>query len=678
MKIKKFSKRVTAIALSSAVLLTAAFFSVPAVAENVLNRLTSSNVRTVTVNKNDVVQEDFNGFGTNFCPAGRYVNNMTDAYYQVNYKRIKAFAPSIVRYWVHPSWLMNNENEEAEEIKRKWEAHDYNTSYYWEDDDLQLFFEYCKLLKETGTEVQLDMNGEQRTKVTDWYGIKDATFQGGASTLPADLESFGYAIANLIKYAYEEKGLTNITTVAFFNEVNGGSGAVFGDKRVYWVRMLKEVHNALKATTVNIDGVDTPLRDIIEINGTEIAHDGGMENAEYWYDYIMENAKDENGEKYYDYLSNHYYPGDRTLQEINEITSNLINYVDSPFYMMEFGSGYGSQESQLGYERYTWEFGNSVASNVAVMANNGINGMAEWFLCGTTMDISIGGAGWNYPSYREMWVLNWDIPSPEDGESRMADVTNLFSENSLLYRFIPQKGKTLKTTISGKYDFSKYEEGDTVAASFVSEDGNDATVIMVVSDSDTDRTLDLKLNGFNGKEFNKYVYEYAFEYGATNGNVSALMPEKQASFTVSNNTVTDTLPNKHSLVVYTTYDEFAQVEIDNSVSETLEFEISAAQLSQGVALDVAEVHGTNEQGVTWKVLTTNSTDDKNARFVEFDKTKGDFTQDPTDRNKVTYYPQNVQVGDTIAVAAISNTDEGLTKLNVPIEHYDVAIVKIVE
>lgn len=671
MRIKKISKRFIAIALSAAVLLTAAFFTVPALSANVRSMLASTgggNTRTVTVDTSDVITEDFYGYGSNLWLGPKYTNNMTDAYYEVNYKRIQTMRPAFMRMMFLPNWLMGDLTDK--QVKANAEANWTNGVYDTSSSQFQLFSEYVKAFYDAGTVVQLNMGGRVLTEIADWYSIKDVELGGVGSgrSAPRDCRAFAKATAWVIKYFYEQ-GYDNIKMLSVHNEVNGGNFCVFGDKRIYWAKLFREIDKAFEETKIVGGPHDgETLRQNVTVIGTECSSTSNFEKlyVDYWAEPLASTYL-KNGE--FDVLSDHYYfnstehPG---VTVRNTIINNMEYYKNSanaskyPLLITEYNAV--TDDGELS----DYLFGKSSGAQGLMMSNVGVAGLAKWFFCGAQLDQAIDNVNMN-----RINAVNWSTPAPtydEDNNtvSRMGEVSIQYMEESLLMRFVPKHGKTVATSCAnsfmaknsdGSFDVEDAGEGDIIQSAYVSKDGEDLTVVMIVNDSQETRNLNLSITGdkFKNKTFGKYVYEYGGANYDTTDDASAIMPTKVVDkVTNASGVLTDTLPNKYSIVVYTTMAEPVQVELDKTTYPTLEASIKVNETAQ---FAVANIYGTTNTDVRWEVLT--GTDGRVGSI---------------DQNGVYTPADDAQVGDTIAVAAYS-AEYSLENNS---QAYDVAIVTIVE
>lgn len=104
--------------------------------------------------------------------------------------------------------------------------------------------EYWKALEEAGTEVYLAFGWKIANRIQSWFS---SDMRYSRESAPRDLDAYADACVALYKYVREEVGLTNFSTLAFYNEpgqvFTGGipyqDFSVSGDKRVWWANWLQ-------------------------------------------------------------------------------------------------------------------------------------------------------------------------------------------------------------------------------------------------------------------------------------------------------------------------------------------------------------------------------------------------------------------------------------------------------
>ena len=285
---------------------------------------------TLSVDYNTVLTEDFSGVGTNMW--ANYLSDenpygATQAHFDLNAKRIATSPASVVRYMFMPHYIMFEEDPDFGEAK--YNAGEININ----NDNFKAYVAQCKAYKDAGVRVMFNWGGAVTENVYKWWGIKNVPDSAGKGTrsAPSDLEQYAKMFAKTLKYLVVDRGLTNVDTVNYHNEITYNNFAVFGDKRIIWVNFLEMCHNELKKIALDpaqYNGANN-LRDYVTIMGVDVSHgytgfegDWGVDGdvngglASSFYKYVYDNAKKTttvNGqattEWYFDYLSSHLYAG---------------------------------------------------------------------------------------------------------------------------------------------------------------------------------------------------------------------------------------------------------------------------------------------------------------------------------------------------------------------------------
>lgn len=673
--------RFISIVLSMILLFSAATLSLPAIAGTVgiintadglngksalLGKKGASNPRTVTIDVDNVLCSNFYGEGSNLWLGQKYTDNMSDAYYEVNYKRIQTMRPAYVRMMVMP-WMIMDLSQDMATIKEN-----YYSGKYYDSDDFKFFREYCKAFKDAGTTVIFNLGSGGSNKDFTWLGIQDVGVYQDAETIRYvpqldNLEAYAKTCAYILKTCWDE-GLTNVSMLAFNNEVNGTCAMTFGDKRVYWIEMLRLVDEELKKTVLN-DG--SCLRDKITVFGTELSYNSAemIENvADYWCNYMDKYAAD-----YFDLHSVHFYQTNTALNNsdavgmsfyryLNELTKGFVDKLNNKGNILANEYMFPGKKNINSDDEAEWIFGATLASTYAAYANHGIGGTASWYLHGQALD----KRGYGY-TLSGLAKTNWTMPSPgkdpdyaahggkkEETVSRMSMVSDFYFDESLMMRYTPKNGKSVKSTIAGNYDAAVNDNGDLISTAFVSEDGKDATIFIITDGTATN--FNIEFNGLNtNKSFKKFVHVYSENIKTPNDDGNALIPNASGDFSLSDGKFSDNeIPRKHSLIVYTTYDEPVQVKLS-----TLEFEVSK---NSNLEIDpsIASVSGTANTAVKWGVRS--GTEGRNGS-ISYDEAK----------KKYVYVPSSdAKSGDTIALIIESESDD----INRDSAAYGVAVITI--
>ncbi len=528
----------------------------------------------VTVDKNTVLCEDFRGVGNNLWVSalpdkpddrGVYVN---DAYSQINYQRINKLKPAFMRMLVMPYWLLDKSDGKGGAENWAKGIYDFNSP------DLKVFFDFVGAFKEAGCEVQLNMGGRINMEMIDWFAFKGYSLsENGGRSAPRDLDSFANATAALLKECYR-RGYDNVKLLSFFNETNGGNFEAFGDKRIYWCKMLELTHKAL---------VREGIRDKVTVVGTEVVGYADTESVTNYLNYVRDNASE-----YYDILSLHIYPKEHKYRYLTRLCTQ-IGKLYPGILVTEYTNSKikGTNISDI-------SFGGSEACQVMAHTNTGMSGSAGWFLCSQRVPTP--------PSYCDLSSLNevfWDYPARS-----LTAFSAAYAETGLLMRYIPKHCKTLFTACSCHDIFaSSYKKGD------------DITVITEVGDFEEERELTLDFITDVNKPINKFVFTYPEKREDYVSDANGTLPVKVASLITEDGKLHDKLPRKHSLIVYTTLPEAVQVEleaVDNEVKPEGE-----------VKLNVTNVYGADDKAVIWSVICGNGTVNGDGVYTAAGDKKGD-------------------------------------------------------
>lgn len=646
----------------------------------------TSTSRTITVDTGSVIQESYEGFGDNLW-CGPYYYGMNDAYQRVNDKRSNIVKPAFMRMMFYPQWIVNLE-ENAETQEYKWN----NGIYNFDTIEYKNFVIRVKMLKEAGTIIQLNFGGIVAAEMQDWFGIPGSSRYGsdGTRAAPKNLEAFAQAAYNLWYQLYYVEGLTNVQYFSFYNEVNGSNYETVMDKRVYYSRMVLEVHNKF---------VKEGKRDLVRICGTDFSAwwDEAKEQngAISFFNVAREEQIDAKGNNAYDYLATHTYlnmlPNFKLGMDLHDgyglyqyyldyykiLTQNVPN-----IYITEF-AGYPSRVIALNAEdKQNLEFGVNAASMVIAQSNAGVGGSLKWFFMGEYIPkpTSVGHSGRN----SDLWCC------PSQG---LYTVSDNYAYQGLLMRYIPKKSKIVTTNCDSE---------DIIASSYVK--GNDVAVVAEVKENTSVRNLTVNMgSAAANKKFKRIVYYYPADIENTDaeGNVvdeddcadtgryypdGDLLPVADKVVTAnSSGVISDTLTaNEHMLIVYTTMDEQVQVvtgeemaEIEMVKGESKTFDIDAiygtTDQSGNAILDGASADLAN---VTWEIWGKNDyvaagDGQPHTYGGGYGWTQNNVGTISANGKTATYTATSSQlnVGDTVAIKVTSNYDTSA---------YTVIIVKIVE
>ncbi len=642
-----FTKRLLAAVLALVVCVSVAGVSM-AVESN------ATETRTVTVDTNDVITENFEGFGTNHWTYNyEFERNMNEAFQTVNDKRSNIMNYKYVRMLFMTDWLVDPTLSD-EEQEEQWN----NGIFHFDNIPVKNFFRNVEMYQKAGTTVLVNFGGRNTADTAEWWPVEDAAVTYGSSRgAPANLPAFAEATYAIFEYAWDH-GYDNVTMLSFFNEVNGGNFEAFFDKKEYWVKMLKHVHDKFAETTYmgNPASIhyNKNARKEIEMFGTELS--GFVDEAQIveWLDYISEHLVDEDGNPAFDHLNSHHYPHYKTY----DLTIDLFNRMGEKYpgiWCNEIGSRY--YPSTRSSEPYCSSYKYGEPAMFAGLSNAGYTGALSWVATGMAP-----------PPMNLMMRGPWDTPS-----TGLDQVYYEFAERGLATRYIPEDSKVYR---------SNFDSDDLLGAFYGLEDGNgninDMVILVDAEENSSQREVTYKLGSkMANRTFKRMVYYYApkdengVEWDDGKYPNGDLLPVADKEITTdANGNFTDILPvDKHIEIIYTTVDELVQVVTDED-----EVTLSAGGSK---TFNVTEIYGTTDaQGnsvldgtqanlndVTWSIIGK-SRSDTDGGYNLTTEGAGTITANGA---TATYNSTGTRNGDTVAIKVTSNYDP---------TSYTIIIVKI--
>jgi hypothetical protein len=345
--------------------------------------------RTVTVNLDEVVQEDYLGIGVNVIPwsltGDTAAYGYDDADWEVDVERILTVQPKVARMWFQIDWM---ELEKGQ--------------YDFESPEMKAFYRYLDAFKQAGTEVLLNFGWKVGERVHDWFLYPGV--QKPYESAPGDLVAYGHSASALLNELIVERGYDNVDYLTFYNEPNGSwdfEGPA--DQKAYYAEMARKVHEQLQA-----DG----LRDEVQIWGPEEV------NAPDWTQYMAEHAGD-----VFDQYSFHLY-GESYDFMSTAIDQRRASIGDAPLNLSEMGwTNPGTSVWETGYSNY-----------IIRSANSGVHSNLVWQLNGVMTDDPRGDTNGSF----NMW----------DSLVLGLEPTAAFYEAGLLMRYIPAHSTVLGTEVS--------------------------------------------------------------------------------------------------------------------------------------------------------------------------------------------------------------------------------------
>lgn len=592
----------------------------------------------------NVVNSNYGGLGGNFwtgCLSKEGIEKikMNEAYFEVNAQRIIKVKPKLMRIMIMPQYIVDY--SDGKNGYENWinGVYDFNTSY------MHNFWRYCEVFKKAGTKIELNMGGAVSDDIKGWYGMGIFDLFGGTRTGPENLDAFALATVSLLKECHNRGFGDTVTFLNFYNESCHMNFTCFGDKRVFWCKMLELVHKEL---------VKQGLRDKVTLIGADADTHytlGYDEAHKEWLDYIYENAFKKG---YCDTLSSHLYFNDPPVREGGFYkTDDMKKYCDQvieayrgmklDLMVTEFGVMNHSDSPNI--EGGDSKFDNSLAGQMLVQANAGISFSAFWFFCGTYIptpinNFQVGGLQlWECPSYRA------------ERNGRMLDINSVnstFGELGLLMRYI-NSGSDVVESYTDSKDFR--------IGAFL--DGEDTTVVVEINRAECDRDFEIDLDGRTDKIYHKHIYTFpskdnmvsAEADGQFDGN--AILPIGER-VDIIDGKIKDSVGNGHYLIVYTTLPDAKQV-----VLNAVEVELKKGE---SYKFDVKEIIGADNAKIKYSVMP----DGKTGAVCGEISADGTYT-----------VPENASSGDTVAISVAIDDGSEDTADRYYTDDYAVAIVRII-
>ncbi len=612
------------IALLCSVVIAVTALAVPAVADS---------VRTVTVDTDTVLSEEFHGYGDNLWP-GAYYYGMNDAYQTVNDQRNNTLKPAYVRMMFNPHWMVDI-SLPAEEQESKWE----NGDYYWDNEDFKGFVRNCQSLVKAGSKILLNFGGRVPVEMADWYSIKNVYLsEGGTRSAPENIDAFADACVAAIQ-KLGEMGIP-VDYLSFQNEVNGGNFEAFYDKRMYWCEVVKKTSIALdEAELRDIELNKAGTRDGIYVFGTELSGWADEGQIVSFMEYAKEHLIDKG---YADGLVTHLYRNSKDYDTVVELTNKLGElFPDEEIFINEFSSKYAANNRP---NEHSYNFKDDFASAVITQTNAGLDGGAEWFYYGQYIP---------YPTntgQSDTQICLWEAPSSGHGQ-----VSEKYALMGLAMRYIPKMSKSVKT---------ECDSDDIIASAYTKDD--DCTVFLSVDKADSARKLKVYVGDeFVGRDFGLHVYNAPIDSDG-DGDEDCLIPRADVDLLPvrigdelkvdGDGYITWDIPygedTRNMTVVMTTLDEQIQVQLENA-------ELSVMP-GESVDINVKDVFGVDCDDFNFEIYDYSNVNDEKEDYAfasqETLDSIGELVPSADGKSATFTASANLNVGDTIAIKVTPDTE----------------------
>ena len=547
----------------------------------------TGNKRTITVDTGKALWEDYMSIGSNLfveamSPYFQDKYGFNQSYFELQKKQIQSLNITTGRLIFGVATMVTNTEENPQ--RSDWQNNkDYinykNGIYDFENDDMQSLYKYLEMYKEVGTEIYINFGFNDGDRIAKWF---KQPLQSGTVR---DLDLFAKAAAALLNELINNRGFTNVTGIAFYNEPTEWTDSfnTLGSKPLYYSYMIEKTYNCLKKynlqnkvkfrgpehTTVDYDMV-TSWVDLFKnrlgsifANITHHTYYSPAANVDYNY--------------YFDFYTKLYaHTGLRTLAG-----EYLNSWYDEKAIAMD--------------KKNRWNY--SDASQLIANANTGGLGLVNWE--------GIGGCEPNIPYYGGGGYISVFPTSKETAQQ----IGVFYNGCALINNYVGAHADTLKVSWTGD---------DIRTSAFRREDG-EYTVIVESNYADADRELTVNF----GKNLGKKVYKYTFTYPDGNNpqkgtTVSdSIIPQSVGSFNNVGSKFTDTLSKDYCVYVYTTAAPKKQVKFEKTwydCGKNTAQQLSASKLdcsaSDQIVWSVLSSTGNNKGSISSNGLYTPASDAK--------------------------------------------------------------------
>lgn len=503
--------------------------------------------RTVKINTNSVIKEDFAGIGINSLPFTLMSNNLdkgsNEAYFELEKSRILSLKPAIVRLWTQVDWFVTDND-----LTNGTGADYLSGVYNFESERMQSVYKYLDTYKQIGSRLILATNWKVASTIQPWFSIDG--INNPETSAPQDIDAYAKAHVELLKYLINVKGYTNIKYVSVANEPDLMDFESHGDQYIYYQDTSSALADAISTAGLNVELL-------------------GLESGAAYFtsqDFLFRSFKD--NPDYFNEYAIHCY------QEIKNATAYMRTVKNSlpegkSIWLTEFNGN---------------KFSNSSSGYMSVAANLGFNGALYWMVNDVYGEDPLNLNDENIGGSTGLWN------KPKDD----LNVKDSYYELSLWLRYVKPNSKVLESSVSNDEDMR----------STVFFDGTDYTVI-VEADTETAKSLTLNFD----KNINKTFYKHVYVQDNDRQSAPAKIPVSVKEFNVSDTLEdTDVVNNSRTVTVYTTIPDVTQVVFEN-VSATVKSEesvqLSAISTNGGkLTWSVVSGNGTVDQNGNYVATNT--------------------------------------------------------------------------
>lgn len=493
----------------------------------------SGSERSITVDLNNTVFENYMGLGTNIFAAtlsdeGRDYTGYNEVLFDLDKKRINTLAPTTARFLFPVDWMITDteKNPRRSDWKNNKDYINYKNGIYdFESSEMESAIKYLEALKEAGTKVELNFGWKVSSRITTWFSAPNAYY--GIAAAPRDINAYSAACSALMNYLINEKGFDNIKYLSFYNEPNGYYEFTIDDQKIpYYASIIKQTSEKLASYN---------RQNKIDIWGAETG--GALENVvSSWINGLNSVAQTEiSGYSIHSYYTPDYKPAAIDYSHFFKTYSGIYGALkksglqNKRIMITEYLPSTASEGQQQ------WNY--TDAAQLIATANTGMLGLMNWDMFGGYVTQPITGG---YFRGSKCWETI-------TGKAKLSQVKSFFNEASVFCNYIGSNADVLFVDWSGT---------DIRTAAFRREDG-EYTFIIEANDGN-ERELTVKLSKSLGKDIYRYVY--IPDEALTDEN--ALIPSADKIISDVGNKITDTIAAKYAVYVYTTAKPRTQLKLE--------------------------------------------------------------------------------------------------------------------
>lgn len=554
----------------------------------------SGNNRTINIDLDKVIHEDFLGYGDHVFVQGLNKNLMdsigyNESFFEFDMTRADTVRSNIARMWFQVEWIVTDTepNPVRSDYKNNKDYQNYIKGIYdFDSDAMQSVYKFIERYEEIGTDIMFNFAWKQDVRIQTWFSVPCELPTSGA---PYDAKAFAKAAVATLQN-FKARGYKNVPYLAYYNEpANDKDFATVGDSASYWAVVAHYTDKALK---------DAGIRDEIAFFGCEI--------NDLWrghHAYMDKFVKAEQKYNAVDYYSCHHYyktpHGDNNYQTtfedmlyfsneykkrmmITEMSATLDECVHTCSYTPEECiTKCTNQQAQYFYHR---DWNDTYTSYIIASANVGVKGVLNWgFSSGYTGDKNAGWQG------QQIYTATYIGTKKNILGNEFSDLVSKpfkeIHETSLLCNYIDSHSDVLMVDWTGD---------DIRASVFRNKDG-EYTILVDTKGGEKPLDVTFALSRAINKTFYRFQYDRDQEV-TTNFTIPACQEKISAT-----NSFKDTLDAKEAMYIYTTKKPRKQVKVNEvfvklRAGKTFDFNASFIDCPAGSSVNWTVSSATNKEG----------------------------------------------------------------------------------